>query len=122
MKKLIVLFAILSLASCQKDIYEDLSSPEALQVENMTDLVIDNHFDWKTTRGIQLTLRSHSNYPVSVKDDKGNILAKVFVKGGGEVVIPLEVPSTCSTLHVSFGDGTRTQPINSSSLTVHNYN
>jgi hypothetical protein len=92
MKKIIFILALFSIVatSCKKD-YKD----NEIQADDksMLDLTIDDQFDWKTSKVIQVVLTSSTSSTVYIQSEEGDIFLKSFMKAGEEFATNITIPS-----------------------------
>ncbi|MCK9450711.1 MAG: hypothetical protein M0Q90_03385 [Bacteroidales bacterium] len=92
MKKLILILALFLIVatSCKKD-----NKIDDIQIgdKSMLDLTIDAQFDWKTTKSIQVVLRSSTSNTVYIQSEEGDIYLKAFLKAGENLSTNITIPS-----------------------------
>ncbi len=59
----------------------------------MVDLTIDDNFNWKTTKDIEVSLSSSSNEAVIIKSQTGDVYLKAFLTSGQEFDTKITVPT-----------------------------
>lgn len=92
MRKLLLALALVTIiiSSCKKD-----PKGNDIQTEDktMTELTIDDQFNWKTTNSINVTLTSSSDNTVYIKSEDGDIYLKSFLKSGQKLETKITIPS-----------------------------
>lgn len=85
------------LSSCEKEVYD------SSKVQNTTDLVVPDGFDWAMTRNVSLSMESPCETSVTVYQDElcREVLAELPVAEGSSSVV-LGVPSVNSALWIEY--------------------
>jgi len=96
MKKLINLLLILgiglSFTLCQKPKTNETDTQANLS-KDINSLEVDDNFNWKTIKDIQVSLTSSTDNVVFIKSIKGDVYLKAFLKSGQKFDTKITVPT-----------------------------
>lgn len=70
--------------------------------KSMLELTIDDQFDWKMSKSIQIVLTSSTSNTVYIKSVEGNIYLKSFLKGGEVFSSSITIPSYKNEVFLYF--------------------
>jgi len=96
MKKLITVLLVvgigLSLTLCQKP-KTNKTDTQAELSKDINTLDVDDNFNWKTIKDIQVSLTSSTDNVVFIKSIKGDVYLKAFLKSGQKFDTKITIPT-----------------------------
>ena len=94
MKKLIFIFAVLTIAfsSCRKEFNEKEQELKET-TRTMSDLDIDDSFNWKTTRDVTVLLNGEKRSAVFINSTDGFTYHKGIIFSGNEYASKITIPT-----------------------------
>jgi len=96
MRKIIVVLLILGIGMgfvlCQKP-KPNGEDPQTELSKDINELDVDDNFKWKTIKDIQVSLTSSTDEVAFIKSEKGDVILKVFLKGGQMFDTKITVPT-----------------------------
>jgi len=96
MKKLITVLLIagigLGLTLCQKPKTNETDT-QANVSKDINSLEVDDNFNWKTIKDIQVSLTSSTDNVVFIKSIKGDVYLKAFLKSGQKFDTKITIPT-----------------------------
>lgn len=123
MKKLIITIAIISLGltACQK--FEPIQPENTGETENkmLAEANIDENFDWKTTKNVEVTLTGSVNDVVKVKASNGDIYHKAFLLKGNTYVTRITMPTFENEVTLSYNGKNVSVPVDNNKI-EHTFN
>ncbi len=120
MKKMILIFAVLTVvfSSCRKDFTE---KEELLENKTMVDLTIDDNFDWKTTKDIQVNLTGHTKGVVLINSIEGDNYHKGMLSSDIEYSTKITVPTYINEVELAYDGQVYQLPFDSKKI-QYNFN
>ena len=114
---LIMAVLVVTLFACNKpDLLDDKSGEEIGSVKTMNDLVVDNDFDWKTTKDLEVVLTTQLNGVVKINSKEGFTYHKAMVLAGKEYTSKITIPSYVKSLELEFGGETHDFVLNDNKI------
>ncbi len=96
MKKLFAVLLVigigLSLTLCQKPKTNEADT-QAVSSKDINSLEVDDNFNWKTIKDIQVSLTSSTDNVVFIKSIKGDVYLKAFLKSGQKFDTKITIPT-----------------------------
>jgi len=101
MKKLILLFAVLAVlfSSCRKNIPENEILPED---KTMSELVVDDSFDWKTSMDIEVVLSGSTRNAIFINSTDGDNYHKGLLFPDTEYKTKITVPTYVTEVELLY--------------------
>ncbi len=107
MKKMMLIFAVLTIlfTSCKKDLIENEEFPgEQINDKTMVDLTVDEDFNWKTTKDIQVNLTGATKGVVLINSAEGDNYHKGMLTSGVEYETKITVPTYVNEVQLAYDD------------------
>jgi len=103
MKKMILIFAVLTVvfSSCRKDLTEQ---EELASTKTMVDLTIDDNFNWKTTKDIQVKLSGTETALVLVKSTEGATYHKGLLTADVDYSTKITLPTYVKEVEIAYDE------------------
>ncbi len=101
MKKMILVFAVLTLlfSSCRKDFTE---KEEQTENKTMAELTVDDDFNWKTTRDIEVNLTGSTKVVILINSTEGANYHKGMLTSGVEYRTKITVPTYVNEVELAY--------------------
>lgn len=105
MKKLILIFAVfvVLLSSCKKNYTDNEILPEN---KNMTNLVVNDNFDWKTSTDFEVVMISSTTGVLRINSTNGINYHKGLLTSGVEYNTKVNIPSYVNEIDIVFNGNT----------------
>ncbi|MBC8320073.1 MAG: hypothetical protein H8E34_05060 [Bacteroidetes bacterium] len=110
MKKIILIFALLTvfLSACKKE-FTEKEFPNVNKT--MVDLTIDDNFNWKTTKDVEVKLIGLNGSVVHINSTEGANYHKGLLTSGIEYTTKITIPTFVNEVHLVSSGKTEVIPI-----------
>ncbi len=101
MNKLTIFFAVLTMlfSSCHKNINENEPLPEN---KTMSDMVVNDNFDWKTSTDIDVLLTGSKRSMISINSTDGNNYHKGLLYPDVEYTTKITIPTYVTEIELAY--------------------
>jgi len=99
-------------SSCKKDLQVMEPTPSPVQVTAMADMEVNEDFDWKTVKTVQVEILPNANAVLYIKASDGSVYHKALIRSGRTYFAEITLPSYATEVTIELAGQKRIVPVN----------